>query len=73
MKSWGEDKCYPSEPVFVPRPDAESEDDGVVLSAVIGLQGKSSFLLVLNGEDFEELARAYVPVRLIASIHGEFL
>lgn len=25
---WGEENCWPSEPVFVPRPNAESEDDG---------------------------------------------
>lgn len=27
-KIWSEDHCLPSEPVFVPRPNAESEDDG---------------------------------------------
>lgn len=25
---WGEENCWPSEPVFVPRPNGESEDDG---------------------------------------------
>jgi hypothetical protein len=25
---WGEDKCYPSEPVFVPNPNGTDEDDG---------------------------------------------
>lgn len=25
---WNEENCWPSEPVFVPRPNGESEDDG---------------------------------------------
>ena len=27
-KCWSETDCSPSEPVFVPRPDAQTEDDG---------------------------------------------
>lgn len=25
---WNEENCWPSEPIFVPRPNGESEDDG---------------------------------------------
>lgn len=28
MVYWNEDNCCPSEPVFIPRPNGESEDDG---------------------------------------------
>lgn len=28
MIHWTEENCWPSEPVFVPRPNGESEDDG---------------------------------------------
>ena len=28
MIEWHEDKCWPSEPVFIPRPNGEAEDDG---------------------------------------------
>lgn len=28
MAYWTEENCWPSEPVFVPRPNGESEDDG---------------------------------------------
>lgn len=31
---WSAPNCYPSEAVFVPNPDAKSEDDGVLLSQV---------------------------------------
>lgn len=32
---WEEPGVYPSEPVFVPSPDATEEDDGVIMSVVI--------------------------------------
>lgn len=28
MVYWTEENCWPSEPVFVPRPNGDSEDDG---------------------------------------------
>ena len=73
VKSWQAENCYPSEPVFIPNPNAQDEDDGVVLSAVIGIKGQRSFLLVLDAKDMKEIARGYVPVQLKPMIHGEFL
>jgi len=32
---WSQEGFYPSEPVFVPSPDAVDEDDGVILSVVL--------------------------------------
>ena len=71
--TWEVDNCHPSEPVFVPRPNAESEDDGVILSAVVGVRGQRSFLLILDGKTMKEVGRAYVPFKLANLIHGEFL
>lgn len=34
MLTWSEDNCWPSEAVFVPRPNGESEDDGKHYCAV---------------------------------------
>ncbi len=70
---WEEENFYPSEPVFIPSPNGEEEDDGVVLSAVLGLKGQKSFLLVLDGATFKEIARANVESRLLPLIHGEFV
>ena len=53
-------KCTPSEPIFVPRPGAEREDDGVVLMVELdGERGKSA-LVVIDGISFKEIARAEV-------------
>ena len=48
LRSWSEAGCYPGEPVFVARPGAEEEDDGVLLSVVLDAAAGHSFLLVLD-------------------------
>ena len=53
-------KCTPSEPIFVPRPGATREDDGVVLIIELdGVKGKSS-LVVIDAQSFKEIGRAEV-------------
>ena len=69
---WQEPGCYPSEPIFVPSPGADDEDDGVVISSVIGTRGKSHFLLILDAKSFEEKARAVVHCPVPYSLHGFF-
>ncbi|XP_076451322.1 retinal Mueller cells isomerohydrolase-like [Babylonia areolata] len=74
---WEEEDCDPGEPVFVPRPGAASEDDGVVLSPVVRLghtNDTSCFLLILDARSFTEVARATTPrgVRIAPSFHGNF-
>ncbi|XP_062869248.1 beta,beta-carotene 15,15'-dioxygenase [Trichomycterus rosablanca] len=60
---WSSENCTPTEPVFVPRPGATEEDDGVVLTSVINSNAdESDFLLVLDGKSFTELARALQPL-----------
>ncbi|XP_060569813.1 carotenoid-cleaving dioxygenase, mitochondrial-like [Ruditapes philippinarum] len=76
FKEWGEDKCYPSEPVFVANPDGTDEDDGVVLSAVNNSdhdKGKNAFLLVLDAKSMTEIARAEFDIpRFPKDFHGLF-
>ena len=70
--SWGEPGCYPGEPVFVARPDADGEDDGVLLSVVLDAAAESSFLLVLDAAGLSELARARMPHHIPFGFHGQF-
>lgn len=73
FKVWYQKGFYPSEPVFVPSPDAVEEDDGVILSVVLTpSQDKGTFLLILDAKTFEELGRAYVPVNMAYGFHGTF-
>lgn len=75
FKLWKDPSCYPSEPVFVPRPGGEEEDDGVVLSSVIDLKGtgRPPFLVVLDAKTFTELGRAEIPADVPFGFHGIFI
>jgi carotenoid cleavage dioxygenase-like enzyme len=70
--SWSQPGCYPGEPVFVARPHAEDEDEGVLLSVVLDAGAGTSFLLVLDAADLSELARAEVPHHIPFGFHGQF-
>ena len=71
-KIWEEAGTYPGEPVFVAAPDAEAEDDGMILSVVLDTDAKRSFLLVLDASDFTELGRATVEHHIPLGFHGNF-
>jgi beta,beta-carotene 9',10'-dioxygenase len=72
FETWQEDGCYPSEPVFVPEPEAEGEDAGLALSVVLDSSSGTSFLLVLDAESWTEVARAEVPQHVPLGFHGQF-
>jgi len=69
---WYHPGFYPGEPLFVARPDAAAEDDGVLLSVVLDSHRNTSFLLVLNARDLTEIARADVPQHIPFGFHGMF-
>jgi beta,beta-carotene 9',10'-dioxygenase len=67
---WAEPGTYPGEPVFVPTPGGEREDDGVLLSVVLDPAAGTSFLLVLDAASLGEIARARVPHHIPFGFHG---
>ncbi len=69
---WEEPTAWAGEPVFVPRPGATAEDDGVVLSVVLDTAAATSFLLVLDAATFTEVARAQAPHHVPFGFHGQF-
>jgi carotenoid cleavage dioxygenase-like enzyme len=68
---WHEPGTYAGEPVYVPRPAAEREDDGVLLSVVLEPERGASSLLALDAADLSELARARVPHHVPFGFHGQ--
>ena len=68
--TWRDRGCFPGEPVFVRRPRARSEDDGVVLSVLLDGDRRSSALVVLDARSMEEIARASVPHHIPFGFHG---
>lgn len=75
---WQEERCFPSEPVFIPNPSGTAEDDGVVVSAVNKHGGTEEettcFLLMLDAKTFKELARVEFEGvgRFPKDFHGSF-
>lgn len=63
---------YPSEPVFVPRPDAVDEDDGWLLTLVYDAGTDASHVAVLDARDLARpvLARACFPHPIPHTFHG---
>lgn len=57
-KIWFKEGHYPGEPVFVPKPGAKNEDEGVLLAPVLDGQQKRGYLLVLDAADMSVVATA---------------
>ncbi|XP_032514961.2 carotenoid isomerooxygenase-like [Danaus plexippus] len=75
-QTWFDNNCYPSEPVFVPRCDGKSEDDGVLLTALVKADDSHSVSLVcLCAVTLKELARCTftTPSPTPKCLHGWFL
>ncbi|HET6830098.1 MAG TPA: carotenoid oxygenase family protein [Solirubrobacterales bacterium] len=70
--TWSEPDCWPGEPVFVARPDARGEGDGVLLSLVLDGAAATSFLLVLDATTLAEVGRARVPHHIPFGFHGQY-
>ncbi|CAA2959099.1 carotenoid cleavage dioxygenase 8 homolog B, chloroplastic [Olea europaea subsp. europaea] len=68
-KNWLDEGSIPSEPLFVARPGATEEDDGVVISMVSDRNGEG-YALLLDGSTFEEITRAKFPYGLPYGLHG---
>jgi beta-carotene 15,15'-monooxygenase len=60
------------EPIFVPRPDGDAEDAGVVLTVALDRDAERSELVVLSGETMTEVARASLPHAVPFDFHGRF-
>ena len=63
---------YFGEPLFVPAPDGDAEDDGVVVTVALDVDADRSRLLVLDGETLDERARATLPHALPFDFHGRY-
>lgn len=68
---WSEDDCFPGEPIFVKKPNALHEDDGVLLSIIYDHKHIKSFLLILDAKTMKEIARAYAPQLIPFGFHGK--
>lgn len=61
------------EPMFVARPDGDSEDDGVLLTVGSANDAESSVLVVVDAKTMALVASAEVPRSIPLGFHGSFL
>jgi len=79
---WHEAGGVVGEPLFIPAPTSSNnssskkveseEDEGVVIAVVAQPDGKSA-LIVLDGQSFQEIARAVLPYGITNGFHGAFI
>ncbi|MXR41047.1 beta-carotene 15,15'-monooxygenase [Halobaculum sp. WSA2] len=67
-----DDGGYFGEPIFVPNPDGDREDDGVVLAVTLEAGADASSLVVLDGESFTERAKVRLPHAVPFDFHGRY-
>ncbi|WP_075936390.1 carotenoid oxygenase family protein [Halosegnis longus] len=72
VRQWRESGTHPGEPLFVPSPDTDDEDDGIILSVVLNPEADRSQLVCLDATTLSELGRAHLPHRLPFGFHGQF-
>ena len=71
-RGWGPGRVG-GEVVFAPRPGAESEDDGWLMTFVFDEAKGSSELVVLSAQDLSPVARVILPVRVPYGFHGDWV
>ncbi|GJQ76203.1 putative retinal pigment epithelial membrane protein [Trypoxylus dichotomus] len=76
-KTWCEENCYPSEPVFVAKPNSQSEDDGILLSALLWGNNETNRvgLLIIDARTMMEIGRVEfkTPGAIPKCLHGWFI
>ena len=69
------ESCQAAEPVFIPKKDAKSEDDGFVVGFVYNKTTDLSDFVVLDAQNFSDtpLARVTLPQRVPFGFHGSWI
>jgi beta,beta-carotene 9',10'-dioxygenase len=69
---WGEIECYPSETIFVAKPNSIAEDDGILISIITNVKEKYSFLIILDAQSLSEISRFNLTHHIPQGLHGNF-
>lgn len=70
---WSVPNTACGEPIFVPKPGSNVEDEGVLLSVVLDAEEKRSFMAVIDAQTMTEVARATVPQPVPLGFHGRYM
>jgi carotenoid cleavage dioxygenase-like enzyme len=73
VKSFVDEDHIFGEPVFVARPGASDEDDGVLVTVGSSKTHEASVLMALDARSLDPVASAEVPANIPLGFHGSFL
>merc|ERR1712062_696264 len=63
---------FPTEPYFIPTPNAVNEDDGIVLVSGVDGQKKKGFIRIYNASSMEVITHGTAPKLTLFGIHSRF-
>ena len=66
------DGLFPTEPIFVPSPEATEEDDGVIVMSGIDGGKQKGFVIIYNATNMEVLLHATAPKKTLFGVHSRF-
>lgn len=69
---WHMEDVYVGEPIFVPNPNGQSEDDGTLLVVTKEGETGATALRFIDAKEFKETARVESPIPLMFEFHGQF-
>ena len=61
---------FTGEPIFVPKPNGEAEDDGWVVSLIYDAEHHRSDVVILDAKDLKLLARLHLNYHIPYGLHG---
>ncbi len=72
QRSWRRDRALHLEPLFVPRPGAQADDDGVLLVPTLADDDEGGVIAVVDASTLEPLAELQAPQVLPFGFHAAF-
>lgn len=69
---WSSPGHMPNDPYFIENPDAEDEDDGVLVSIAFDFWNEESKVIVINAKDMTLLQEYKLPFRIPITYHSGF-
>ncbi|MFV9983195.1 MAG: carotenoid oxygenase family protein [Francisella endosymbiont of Hyalomma asiaticum] len=67
------DGHFVSGPIFIAKPQAQSEDDGLIFVNVIDTDKILSYIVYLNAKDLRLVYKAYLPILIPPTLHGIYI
>ena len=69
---WYKLNHYPSEPTFIPIPNAVEEDDGILVDIILDGEKGKSYVAIFDAKTMQLKNKAYLPTVVPFVFHGQY-